>query len=165
MEETSLTLQTDLLDSDYFDLIDLIDSYDISTNFSEWLSGGNYSQQLIYQNYMGPKYLRVTQYAIQDSVIFTGKHEFYLDKLDKDYIQKITHRTVHLSADYLQEIGFRKEKIARIAAETYYTVISRCYIKNELIALSWEIYELPAILKIYKEKENHLKYWMSDRIE
>lgn len=165
MEQTSLTVQADLLDEDYFDLIDLIDSYPVSTNFTEWLSGGNYTQEIIDQNYIGNKYLRVAQYKIHNTVIFTGKHEFYLNKLRKDFIKKITQRVVELPVDYLQSIGFKKEKIARIAAETYYTVISRCYIREELVCLSWEIYELPAIHKIYKEKKSPLEYWMSERRE
>ncbi len=154
-----------MLESEYFDLIDLIDTYHVSTNFSDWLSDGKYKQSLIYENYVANKYLRITQYTIQDVLIFTGKHEFYLDKLDKDFIKKITRPIVDLSATYLESLSFKKQKIARIAAESYYTVISRCYIRGELIALSWEIYELPTILKIYKEKKSHLEYWMSERRE
>jgi hypothetical protein len=165
MSQTSLIIQADLLDEEYFDLIDLIDSYPVSTNFAHWLSGGDYSQDLISQNYVGHKYLRVTQYKIHEDVIFTGKHEFYLNKLSKDFIKKATNRVVDLPMEYLAKIGFRKEKIARIAAETYYTVISRCYVKEELVALSWEIYELATILKIYKEKKTPLEYWMSERRE
>lgn len=165
MKPIALTVQADSLDNELFDLIDLIDNYHVSTNFCDWLSDGQYQQHLIYENYQSSKYIRMTQYTIEGLLVFTGKHEFYLNKLDKTFIKKITSPIVDVSASYLESIGFHKKKIARIAAESSYTVISRNYIKEDLIALSWEIYELQAIQKIYKDKKSPLKYWMSERRE
>lgn len=165
MKSIPLTVQADSLESELFDLIDIIDSYHVSTNFCDWLSDGQYQQHLIHENYQSNKYIRMTQYTIEDLMVFTGKHEFYLNNLDNTFIKKITSPIVDVSASYLESIGFHKKKIARIAAESSYTVISRNYIKEDLIALSWEIYELQSIQTIYNDKKNPLKYWMSARRE
>jgi hypothetical protein len=161
MKPVALITHTESLDSELLDLIDLIDTYHISSNFCDWLSEGQYQQHLIYENYQPNKYIRITQYTINDMMVFTGKHEFYLNKLDITFRKKITSPIVDISASYLESIGFRKKKIARIAAESSYTVVSQNYIQDDLIALSWEIYELTALQKIYTARKGPLKYWMS----
>lgn len=161
MNPIALNVQGDSLESEFLDLIDLIDSYHVSSNFCDWLSDSQYKQHVIHEDYQAAKYLRITQYTIGGILVFTGKHEFYLNNLDPTFRKKICSAHVDVPASYLESIGFHKKKIARVASESSYTVISRNYIKEDLIALSWEIYELQPILKIYNEKKNPLKYWMS----
>lgn len=165
MNLVALNIQGDSLESELLDLIDLIDSYHVSSNFCAWLSDNQYKQNLVHEDYQPTKYLRMTQYMINDILVFTGKHEFYLNNLDPTFRKKISSPHVDVPAGYLESIGFHKNRIARIASESSYTVISRNYIKNDLIALSWEIYELYPILKIYNEKQSPLKYWMSKHRE
>ncbi|MBS0649184.1 MAG: hypothetical protein JSS10_08185 [Verrucomicrobia bacterium] len=165
MKSIALNVPGDPLEAEILDLIDLIDSYHVSANFCTWLSDNQYKQNLIHEDYQGEKYLRITQFTIHDVLVFTGKHEFYLSTLDPTFRKKMTAPFVEVSASYLESLGYRKKRIARVASESSYTVISRNYMKDDLIALSWEIYELQPILKIYNEKKSPLKYWMSVKRE
>lgn len=157
------TTSTDSLEIEVNDVVELIDGYPLPANFIHWLSKGEYSPNLIHEHTSAEKYTRIIQYRIQDRLIFTGKGVFYLDRLSKEFTHALLKHKEPIFSTHPSFRELEKKPISTVLAEPYYTIISHLCIKGTTGGMCWEVYELPPIIELYKQKKDPLRYWKMSR--
>lgn len=159
MATTAHTLQIGQLDSETHEIIDLIDSYALPADFFHWLSDGTFTPKLITEKMQTGRYTRMSQYYIQNSLVFTGRGDFNLSKLSKDMVQLLTSKKTPIVSTMPEILNLKKEVTSRVCTDLYYTIISQITNKDEHVGFAWEIYELPEIIKLYNSKNDPLRHW------
>lgn len=159
LPDSAQTIQIGSIDREIYEVIELINSYSLPANFIQWLSNGIYKYKLLLEKIVQDKYTRFGQFHIEDELIFTGRVEFELNKLSKDMVQFLTSKKLPIDMTRPEMVHFKKEPVSKVTTEFHYTIISR-FLKNEQpIGFSWEIYELPGIVKLYNSLQDPLRYW------
>jgi hypothetical protein len=159
MATAAQTVQIGHLDSETREIIDLIDSYALPADFFHWLSNGSFTQKLMTEKLQTDRYTRMGQFYVQSSLVFTGRSDYNLSKLPKDMVQFLTSKKTPMSSNMPESLNLKKEVASRICTDLYYTVISQFINKDENVGFSWEVYELPEIVKIYDNLNDPLRHW------
>ncbi len=159
MATLSYSVQLGPIDSETHEVIGLIDNYALPADFFFWLSNGSFTSTIMQEKIQDKKYTRISQFYIDNTLVFTGRVEFDLDKLPKDTVQFLTSKKTPLISSIPECLNFKKEVASRVSADLYYTIISRLTNKHENIGFAWEIYELPEIVKIYNGLQDPLRHW------
>ena len=158
-EKNHQIITSSALEEDVINLIEFIDNYPLPANFVHWISDGDFTSRLIQDQPVSGHHSRIVQYYVKEILIFTGKAEFYLDKINKNISHIFKNKQTPIYQANISEI--EKRQISKTVADPYYTVISHLNEKDEIVGMSWEIYELPALVAIYRKKNDPLKYWRS----
>jgi hypothetical protein len=159
MATATNSVQIGYLDSEMLEVIELINSYVLPADFFLWLSNASFTQKLMQEKIHEEKYTRISQFYIQNSLVFTGRAEFNLRSLPKETVQFLTSKKLPMITSIHECLKFRKSPISQVSADLYYTVISQLVHKDENIGFAWEIYELPEIIKIYNNLHDPLRHW------
>jgi hypothetical protein len=147
------------LDPETYEMIHLINSFDMPANFFRWLSSGDFTAKVIAEEILTGKYKRIVQYHIQDSLVLTGNGEFDLNRLPKEAIQKLTAGVTPISRELPGFENLQRRIMTQISTELHYTVVAHLYMKEELVGFSWEIYELKKLIELYEHMNDPLRYW------
>jgi hypothetical protein len=145
------------------DMVELVDTYDLPANLVQWLSNKDYSIHLIHEQISAEKYTRIAQYRVQECLLFTGKAVFYLDKLDKSFTHALLNHKEPISSMHPHFRELEKKRISAILSDPYYTVISHLHIRGTIVGIAWEVYDLPPLIELYKQKKDPLHYWKMSR--
>ncbi|MGD0665333.1 MAG: hypothetical protein ABSA17_06340 [Rhabdochlamydiaceae bacterium] len=153
------SLQVGHHDPETYEIIELINSYVHPADFFLWLSGASFTEKVLHEAVADRKLTKISQYYIRDSLVFTQRAEFDLRKFPKDAIQFLMNGKMPIISSIPGFTKFGKQPYSRISTELHYTVISRLCILDEPAGSSWEIYELPRIIEIYKKMDDPLRSW------
>lgn len=134
------------------EIISLIESYPFTADFCEWITNGESIYTILHEHLGEGQYTRVIQYSRGDSIFFKGNGILYTDKLKKETIKALIQNRSPLRAQGLPSCPLKKQVISKIIAAPYYHRISQLYNKNELIGTLWEAYDLPCLVKYYRQK-------------
>lgn len=163
--ENLAPIQVGPVEDDTHEIIRLIQSYYLSADFANWISEERFTQKILKEHRENGKYTRIFQYDLEGVIFFSGTKEFHLDKMDKEVIDVVLKKQplVHSSDAFFSKM--EKVNLAKVIAEPYYNVISHLYNKGEIIGVSWETYDLPRLVHIYRHKDDPIRYWRKDRRE
>jgi len=137
------------------ELVDLIDSYNLATDFAHWISDGEYTCTVLKEHSEQGKYTRIVQFRLGDCIFFNGTGEFFTDRMDADMILTLTKTSASIHSNSARFAKLKKINISKVISDPYYTVVSRFYANNEIAAASWAVYNLPRLVKIYNKKHDH----------
>lgn len=156
------TIQLGHLDEEIQEIINLIRSYELPSDFFHWLTNGNYTKNILQENIYDNKHTRIVQYNIDNIPLFTGKVEVELDKFSQEAIKFIINDKRPLGDDNSRFLNFKIHRFSHTYTELHYTVVSKLYKQDEIVGSGWEIFELPALVKIYNKMEDPLRPWRSN---
>lgn len=147
-------IQTGDLAIETVEVINLIDSYAVSVDFFYRISKEAHSAKIVHEEISEGKYTRITQYLMNDHLVWTGEGEFDLSKFPKEGIQNLTGGITPVTVAIPGLDKFTKVAITRTATEQHYTIISHLYNQSTLAGFSWEVFELPKILQLTYNSPN-----------
>jgi hypothetical protein len=150
--ETSPLIELGNLDRKTLEIIEQIKSRFFPGDFFQWLSNGSFTLKLLDERLEAGRYMRMGQFYIQNSLVFTGRIEIDLETLPKDVVQFLTNLKAPLLTSLHSHLGMIKKRVSQTASEQFYTATSQLYHQETLLGFGWEIYELSEILKIYETK-------------
>jgi hypothetical protein len=152
-------LQVGHLENEIYEIIGIIDAYSFPADLFQWLSPSTFTQKIVQEEVFDGKYSRISQYYIQDFLVFTGKAEFKLNKIPKEATQFLTSGKTPIFASAGGFANLKKVQFSKVCTDLHYTVISHLYNNEELAGFCWEIFELPVIIQLYSKMDDPLRYW------
>lgn len=152
LAEVSPLIELENLDGKTLEVIELIKSRFFPGDFFQWLSG-SFTLKLLDERFEAGRYLRMGQFYIQNTLVFTGRIELDLETLPKEVVTFLTNLKTPLLTSLHSHLGMKKVRVSQAASNQFYTVTSHLYHKETLLGFGWEIYELTEILKIYETKK------------
>ena len=152
-------IQMGLIESETHEIIELINSYTMPADFFQWLSGGSFDFKILQQEIEDGKFKRISQFHIGSSLVFTGRVEINTESFSKETIQFLANANTPFLSSSPALSRVRVDRVSKIMSETYYTTISNLLNLKEPAGVSWEIYELPQIIQIYKKLADPLRHW------
>ena len=147
------------LDSETYEIINLINTYDLPGDFFSWISGGNFTTKVLKEETLAGTYKRISQYYIDDAIVFTGNGEFDLNKLSKEAIQVLTSSFSPIKRNTPGFDLINRRIVTQTSTELHYTVIANLYENDLLVGYAWEIYELKKLIQFYEKINDPLRYW------
>jgi hypothetical protein len=161
--EAAVIAQVGFVKEEALEIIDLVNNFVSSADFAQWVTDGRFAHTIIKEGIEDGKYARASQYDLDGSIFFNGRGEFCIDLMPRKAIKALmqNHSPIY-SSDPSYE-GVVKTSISKTIAEPYYTVISQLHVKTEVVGTVWEIYNLPRLIKIYKNKDDPIRYWRNSR--
>lgn len=155
-------IQMGHLDEGIQEIINLIKSYELPSDFFQWLTNGNYTKSILQENIQQNKHTRIVQYCVEGVPLFTGKVEVEVDKFSQEAIKFIVNVKQPLGDDNSRFLNLKIHRFSHTYTELHYTVVSKIYKQDELVGSSWEIFELPGLVKLYNKMEDPLRPWRSN---
>lgn len=134
-------------------MIELIHSFSLSTEFFYWLAQNELENRIIYEKVRDGIYERVGEYYIRDFRVFDGGGKFYLAKISDQFKEYLINEKELFYALLPELAKLEKKTVSQHMNGCYYTVVSDFYYKGQACGNCWEIYDLPKIIQIYKIKK------------
>lgn len=147
------------------DLVESIDSFTTSSDFFHWLIDGNYTDKIIDEQTSSDQYSRIYQYYHNNTLLFTGKFNVFLDKVSPQFLKLIQSNPQVLQSNEFSAKNYTKKRLVQTVVEPFYNVISQCLKGEHVVGMCWEIYELAPLIRLYQMKDDPLRYWKSSRRE
>lgn len=147
------------LETETYEMINLINTYEMPADFFAWISGGTFRSKLLKEEISPGMYKRIAQYYIGNTLVFTGNGEFDLKKLPKEMIQNLTSSVTPIKQSIPGFDSLTRKIMTETSTELHYTVVAHLYLKNELVGYSWEIFELKKLIALYAKMNDPLRYW------
>ena len=147
----SLNINTS--ENDLQEIVDLIESYRITSDFLYWLSDDECKRYSVFKEMNKETDVRVVQFYIDNFLVLTMRSELFLRKVAAETFPILTARAIP-SLDQILSCKIRKDPISKIVAAPYYYVISRVYQEEEECGVVWDIFELPRLAAIYKTRKD-----------
>ncbi len=138
---------------DFDQMIELIHSFSLSTEFFYWLAQNELENKIIYEKVHDGIYERISEYYIHDLRVFDGGGKFYLAKISDKLKHNLTHEKELFYALLPELANLEKKTVSQHLNGCYYTVVSDFYYKGQACGSGWEIYDLPKVIQIYKIKK------------
>lgn len=152
-------MQIGLVEAESREIVNLIDSYSSAEKFISWIADEKYEKKTI-QNHLSENiYSRIVQYYVNQILVFTEKSELFLDRMNNENAKQLTAIASSRQLVSFAELKTDKKHISKVLADPYYNIVSYVYEKDEVCGISWEIYELLRLVKVYKGKADPLRYW------
>jgi hypothetical protein len=139
------------------DLVETIDTFTTSADFLHWITDGNFTEKLIHEHSSSGQHSRIYQCYENNNLLFTGKFNIFLNKMNDLLFKEISKN--------FSVKNCSKKKLVQTVVEPYYNVISHCIEGEEIFGMSWEIYELAPLTRLYQKKNDPLRYWKLSRRE
>jgi hypothetical protein len=138
---------------DFDQMIELINSFALSTQFFYWLAQNELQNRIILEKLQDRTYERIGEYCIDGMRIFDGGGKFYLDKISDKFSQHLSNEKELFYALLPELTELEKKVVSEHLNGSYYTVVSDFYYKGQACGNCWEIYDLPKVIQIYKSKK------------
>ena len=156
---TARAKQIGYLDSEAHEIIELINNYPHPFDFLQWLTDGKAEYRILQERLEEGKYTRISQSYLKDTLVFTGRIEYNVCKAPKETVQFLTKARKPIDSTMPEVAKFRKQPAASVSEDLHYTVISSLFVNEESIGFSWDIFELPPIIKLYHKMNDPLRHW------
>lgn len=138
---------------DFDQIIQIILSFALSTEFFYWLAQDDLENRIIFEKIHDGIYERIGEYYIDTLRVFDGGGKFYLDKISESMNLRLSTEKELFYALLPELRRLEKKTVSEHRNGCYYTVVSDFYYKGKACGNSWEIYDLPKIIQIYKTKK------------
>lgn len=134
-------------------MIEMIDHFNFSTQFFYWLVQDDLQISHIVEKIDEETYERIVEYRADNLQIYYGRFHVYLSRINSELHEMMKTKNMPPSFFLKELVELEKTKSAEVKTEFNYTIISQLFYHGQLCGSSWEIFELPNIIKIYEKRK------------
>ncbi|MBS0615504.1 MAG: hypothetical protein JSR58_03010 [Verrucomicrobia bacterium] len=136
-------------------LTHLIDRFKSSLEFIDWISNGCYERKIIHNHVQDGKHTHISMFYVEERLILTCRTEISLPLLTQDRVHFLSKSMRNEPVSFPYPFDYQKNTLNTVVCEPYYTAISQYIVKNEVVGMSWEIFELPNLWDLHLSRNEH----------
>jgi hypothetical protein len=142
------------------ELIQKIGEFPTSAQFLHWVSDGKCEMRSPPRKKTSEQETMMFQFYVQGVLVFTARVELNLKRMNAEAADAL-FRDWPPKYETIISLGISKKLISRGFAEPYYNVVSEVSIKNQLCGITWEIFDISELMKIYEHLHHPSKIGQS----